>query len=74
MGGLIFGQPLGESQGPLLTIPADWTPRNTKYYFAFSVYSGEVSANLSLANYIRDRAGLTGTKIMCAQVDPSFQL
>ncbi len=32
------------------------------------VFPGEVSPNFSLANYIRQRAGLTGTKIMCQQV------
>ena len=44
----------------------------TIFPLVFPVYSGEVSANLSLANYVRDRAGLTGTKIMCAQVHLIF--
>jgi hypothetical protein len=35
--------------------------------FQFSVYSGEVSAHLTLAQYLREHLGLTGTKITCAQ-------
>jgi len=36
------------------------------------VHSGEVSADLNLAVFIRERAALTGTKIMCSQVRPNF--
>ena len=32
-----------------------------------AVYSGEVSAHLTLAQYLRDHLGLTGTKVTCAQ-------
>jgi aerobic-type carbon monoxide dehydrogenase small subunit (CoxS/CutS family) len=31
------------------------------------VFAGEVSANLSLASYLRDHLGLKGTKITCGQ-------
>ena len=44
-------------------------PKKTLHLF--SVYSGEVSAHLSLAQYVRDYLGLTGTKITCAQAGQS---
>ena len=35
--------------------------------FDVLVYSGEVSALLTLSQYLREHLGLTGTKVTCAQ-------
>jgi xanthine dehydrogenase iron-sulfur cluster and FAD-binding subunit A len=41
--------------------------KNCFAHFIFQVHSGEVSAQLTLAQYLRDHLGLTGTKVTCAQ-------